>query len=315
MRLSLSVIIPVHNRSREVNAALASLVEEAMLIDEVVVVDDHSTVPVMLDVPAALAGRVRLLRLPANQGASGARQAGVTASSGDLIAFLDSDDAWLPGKLAAQLPLLRSGDPMLAVTCGWQDVPMLQSNRISRSSVTRMPCAASDPILFASGCWFCPGATSIVTREAFRRVGPLDSRLRRLEDLDWFLRFALQGGRLDVAHFCGALVAWTPRSNFTDVDDASRIVQNKFDVMPDIDPQIHSRLEAWLGVERAKAHWMTSHHRQPWAAVKMLAASYWRHPRRHWIQMEDWWTIHAPTMSHEAALERLGLRPAQHQIT
>ncbi|MFC5507980.1 glycosyltransferase family 2 protein [Bosea massiliensis] len=301
--MKVSVVIPVFRRQHQVNHALLSLADEATLIDEVIVVDDCSPEPIALDIPDILAGRVKCLRLPSNLGAAGARQAGVDESRSDLVAFLDSDDAWLPGKLAAQLPLLRAGDPMLAVVCGWQDVP-LGSGREPR---TRIPRPSSDPADFASGCWFCPGSTAIMPRDLFQKVGPFDRRLRRLEDLDWFLRFALAGGRLEVADVCGALVAWERRSNFPAVDCAAQVIDAKFVGTRVLDPIAERRLGAWLEVERARAFWTTKRWWQRFPAAMMMASSQIRWPRRHLVQMDDWWTIRSPRLPGAEARLRLGL--------
>ena len=163
-----SIVIPVYLRQRGVNFALQSLAAEAELIHEVVVVDDASPDPITIAPPTALADRTRLIRLPEISGSSAARQTAVNHATGDLIAFLDSDDVWLPGKLAAQLPYFRKGDPMVAVATGWQEVDLDRG-----VSSTRIPAASADPVDFASGCWFCPGSTVIVTRDALERCGPL----------------------------------------------------------------------------------------------------------------------------------------------
>ena len=155
----------------------------------------------------------------------------VDHSTGDLIAFLDFDDAWLPGKLAAQLPYFDAGDPMLAVATGWQTVDVFRD-----VSSTRIPLASDDPLDFASGCWFCPGSTVIVTRAALERCGPLDTRMRRLEDLDWFLRFALNGGRLAVAETIGALIRRAPQDNRAAVEAAALLILANFAGISRCDP-------------------------------------------------------------------------------
>ena len=95
--LSVSVVIPTHNRAhliaRAVNSALANIARD----DEIIVVDDDSTD----STAAVLAGfgdPVRYVKVP-HGGAGAARNTGIRLAQKDLVAFLDSDDEWLPGKL------------------------------------------------------------------------------------------------------------------------------------------------------------------------------------------------------------------------
>jgi glycosyltransferase involved in cell wall biosynthesis len=295
-----SVIIPVCNRPAELAVAVASLSAEAALIREVIVVDDASAEPVSLAAPPGLDGKLRVIRLETNMGASFARQAGVDAAVGDVVAFLDSDDAWLPGKLAAQLPLLEEGG-LAAVACGWQVV-----NKAGGGGATRMPVGAADPADFAAGCWFCPGSTVVALRSVFDAVGPLDRQLRRLEDLDWFLRFGMAGGRLLVAPVVGALVVREARSNLPAVEIAAARIMEGVSRDPRATPRVRRRLEAWLAVEKAMASHAQGSMLQALAlVVKSLALE----PRLR-IQLGAWWRVGPPVMADAEARRLMGLPPS-----
>jgi glycosyltransferase involved in cell wall biosynthesis len=293
-----SIVIPVYLRQREVNFALQSLAAEEDLIHEVIVVDDASPEAITIEPPAALADRTRLIRLPENLGSSAARQAAVDHANGDLIAFLDSDDVWLPGKLAAQLPYFHTGDPMLAVATGWQEVDLDRG-----VSSTRIPTASADPVDFASGCWFCPGSTVIVTRVALERCGPFDTRLRRLEDLDWFLRFALQRGRLVVAETVGAVIRRRgPRTNRAAVQEAAFRITKRFAAHPAATSRVRRYLAAWLDVELASVAWTQGHRT---AALALILRSQMHVPRRS-IHIRCWWQTAQPILSQAEARALLG---------
>lgn len=295
----ISVVIPVHNRPLKLAAAVASLASEAALIYEVVIVDDASSTPVNVEPPSELDGRVRIIRLEVNGGAARARQVGIDAAHGNVIAFLDSDDVWLPGKLAAQLPLLKE-DELIAVACGWQ---VVDTN--GGKSYTRMPVASDDPADFATGCWFSPGSTVILPRAAFALIGPLDSTLRRLEDLDWFMRFALGGGRLVVASVIGAVIVREARSNLSTVDGAAERIGARFAKDPRASRQVNRRLAAWLAVERAFARWTE---RRFLGAAWFLACSLLLAPRPR-LQLRKHWRIGPPFLPDAAARRLLSLEP------
>lgn len=102
----ISVVIPLYNKEKYIVRAVGSALSQGAAVHEVIVVDDGSTDngPAQL-VPLGDA-RIRLIRQP-NGGVSAARNTGMEAASGDYIAFLDADDAWLPGFVDELLALMR----------------------------------------------------------------------------------------------------------------------------------------------------------------------------------------------------------------
>ena len=100
-RRVIAVVIPVYNGAAFLAEAIDSALAQGDQLLDVLVVDDGST-DESAAVAARYAPRVRLMQQQ-NRGAAAARNAGVAATAGDLIAFLDADDTWYPGKLAKQL--------------------------------------------------------------------------------------------------------------------------------------------------------------------------------------------------------------------
>lgn len=97
--MKISVVIPAYNAAHCIEKAIQSCLEQTVLPHEIIVVDDTSSDATCTIVSAYPA--VRLISQPINQGPSAARNRGISEATGDVIAFLDSDDTWLPEKLAA----------------------------------------------------------------------------------------------------------------------------------------------------------------------------------------------------------------------
>jgi glycosyltransferase involved in cell wall biosynthesis len=278
-RPSVSVVIPVYNRIEPLRRAVRSALDQTVAPDEIVIVDDASPDAVTAEALGIDDSRIRILRLPSNQGASAARMAGVTAARGEVVAFLDSDDTFSPGKLEAQLPLLGKPDELIAVACGWTGIDE-NTGAVSQ----RIPIESADPVDFASGCWFCPGSTVILRKRAFDVCGPFDPTLRRLEDLDWFLRFALAGGALRVAPIIGATIGLGRRANPEMVFRAADAIAVKFQALR-ASRRIMRHLRAWLHVERAVA---LRNRGKRLAMVTEMLRSLTLVPRAQ-VQLRRWW--------------------------
>src|SRR5215813_13941843 len=100
-----SVIIPTFDRATWVGEAIASVLAQTYTYLELIIVDDGSH-DATREVVQAFGQALRYIR-QAHAGVSAARNCGVAASRGTLIAFLDSDDLWLPRKVTAQVALLQ----------------------------------------------------------------------------------------------------------------------------------------------------------------------------------------------------------------
>ena len=101
-----SVIIPTYNRARFVGEAIESALAQTYRNMEVIVIDDGSTDNTQ-DVLKKYEGRICSISQN-NAGVSSARNTGIKAASGDWIAFLDSDDVWLPQKLSLQMTEIKN---------------------------------------------------------------------------------------------------------------------------------------------------------------------------------------------------------------
>ncbi|MFQ6027889.1 MAG: glycosyltransferase family 2 protein [Dehalococcoidia bacterium] len=116
-----SIVMPTYNRAYIINRAIISVLNQTFTDWELIVVDDSSKDNTLKIVDSYQDSRVILLSQdPAKKGAAAARNVGIAASSGEYVAFIDSDDEWLPKKLQKQLEVFNTTDldQVGVVNCG-----------------------------------------------------------------------------------------------------------------------------------------------------------------------------------------------------
>jgi len=179
---TVSVIIPTYNRGWIVRDAIDSVLGQTYTDFELIVVDDGSSdrTPPILD---AYGDRLCVIR-QANQGVSAARNRGIGESSGPLIALLDSDDIWLPKKLAVQVDFFNRNPA--ALICQTEEIWIRNGLRVNPGKRHRKPSG----MIFERSLELClvsPSAV-MVRRELFEKVGQFDESLPACEDYDLWLR-------------------------------------------------------------------------------------------------------------------------------
>jgi glycosyltransferase involved in cell wall biosynthesis len=181
----ISVIIPTFNRRAVVGEAVGSACAQQGADFEVIVVDDGSTDGTALALEDAFGARIHMLRTE-NRGVAAARNLGVARSRGALIAFLDSDDLWLPGKLAAQIELFEQ-HPDIQI-CQTEEIWLRNGVRVNPCGHHRKPHGdIFEPSLRL--CLVSPSAV-LLQRSLFERTGGFDEGLPACEDYDLWLRIA-----------------------------------------------------------------------------------------------------------------------------
>lgn len=180
-----SVVIPAFNRAGTIARAIASVQAQDYPTLEILVVDDASTDDTAARVAAIGDPRLRLIRQESNGGVARARNRGMLEARGALIAFLDSDDEWLPGKLEAQVARLRDAPARTALVHGGTEVvgPGGQSHLLASRAEGRVFRA-----MLARNVM--PGFpfNGLMRREVADTVGGFDPSLPAIEDWDFLLR-------------------------------------------------------------------------------------------------------------------------------
>jgi glycosyltransferase involved in cell wall biosynthesis len=185
MMAAVSVIIPTFNRADRVIRAISSVLEQTFIDFEIVVVDDGSTDKTEKTV-ARFNERIKYIAHPANLGVSAARNTGIKNSSAPFIAFLDSDDHWLPEKLEVQRLFFETNTNALA--CQTEEIWIRKGRRVNPRKKHLKP---SGDIFVPSLklCLVSPSAV-MLRRSLLDDVGFFDENLPACEDYDLWLRIA-----------------------------------------------------------------------------------------------------------------------------
>jgi len=176
-----SVVIPTYNRANKIERAVRSVLNQTYSDLECIVVDDGSTDNTQQVVEAIIDPRLKYARLPEGKGANAARNYGVSISTGEYIAFQDSDDVWKAEKLEKQLALLNQHKADI-VSCTYVSLQEEPFNFWNHFENSRMLCFLD----------FFPGnvvgtPTLLAIRECFVSFS-FDTTLPRLQDHELVIR-------------------------------------------------------------------------------------------------------------------------------
>lgn len=183
---AVSVIVPTHQRRRLVVRAVESVLSQLFQDLELIVVDDGSTDGTGRDL-ATFGDSVRLLQQP-NRGAAAARNTGLAVARGELVAFLDSDNSWLPEHLALLVDALDQ-NPEAVLSSSLAERSRGKPQARSAAARVREPL----PRLLI-GNTVGSLSTVVARREAVIAAGGFNESLRVAEDADLWVRLAIGGG-------------------------------------------------------------------------------------------------------------------------
>lgn len=186
-----SVIIPTYNRETVIGRAIESVLKQTYPHFELLIIDDGSTDQTKQVVEQIADERIRYILLEENGGVAHARNVGIAETQYDYIAFLDSDDEWMPEKLEMQMEkLLDSSAGFGAVYCrmggnDWMGKPYIFPPYELERSILE---GKMLPIMLMQNLIGTP--TVLVRRECIEKVGGFKESLVSLEDWEWILRIA-----------------------------------------------------------------------------------------------------------------------------
>ena len=179
---TVSIIIPTYNRADFLKEAIESVLAQTFCDFELIVVDDGSTDRTR-DLLDGYGARLRPI-FQANRGVSSARNAGIRAAQGRYIALLDSDDLWLPKKLAAQIAAMEA-QPDIPL-CHTEEIWIRRGVRVNQMKKHQK----HGGYIFPHCLPFCviSPSSALMRRTLFDEVGDFDEALPACEDYDLWLR-------------------------------------------------------------------------------------------------------------------------------
>jgi glycosyltransferase involved in cell wall biosynthesis len=249
-----SVVIPTFNCGRYIGDALRSIETQQLTDCEVIVVDDCSTDETHRVVNALYPAAI-YLRNDTNQGVSVARNRALAQARGTYVAFLDADDAWLPGKLQSQIDVLERESSVVAI--GGEMIPFMQAIPQSGNAVPSVIMLGFRDMVIKN---HLATPTVVVRREALARVGEFSERLKICEDYDLWLRLAEIGV---IAKLCVPLARYRRRADGLSAGDGKityalhcefvRGLPRRFSHVQGIDRLVRMHL-AQMALERAIEH-------------------------------------------------------------
>ncbi len=192
----ISIVIPLYNKEKQVAHTLQSVFDQTFQDFEIVIVDDGSTDGSVAEVEKFAERRIRLIHQQ-NAGVSAARNRGVEAAKGELVAFLDADDEWKPEYLATQYHLYLKYPKSSVYACNYEfrnPEGVVTSTTIRKLAFTSKDGLLSNYFEVAS-CSYPPLWTSavMVKKQAIQDVGGFPVGIKSGEDLLTWARLAVRG--------------------------------------------------------------------------------------------------------------------------
>lgn len=192
----ISVVIPLYNKEKQIAYTLQSVFEQTFQDFEIVVVDDGSTDNSVEEVEKFDDSRIRLIH-QTNAGVSAARNRGIEEASGELIAFLDADDVWMPEYLATQYGLYQKYPECSAYACNYEFRD--SEGKVTPTIIRKLPFEGEDGILSnyfeVASCSHPPicSISIMVKKMAIQAIGGFPLGIKSGEDLLTWARLAVSG--------------------------------------------------------------------------------------------------------------------------
>ena len=184
MKPLVSVIIPTYNGAKFIDDAVRSALSQTYPNVEVIVVDDGSSDGTK-EVLSPYGSKIKYI-YQENKGVSAARNNGIRNASGEFVAFLDSDDAWLPEKIELQVAEMLKSPQCGLVSCGFYLCDE-ELKEVSQGSKPSYPNKNEFMVAMLFGNQVGGGSCALIRKDCFQKSGLFNEKLQGTEDWEmWF---------------------------------------------------------------------------------------------------------------------------------
>lgn len=189
--IKVSVVIPVYNRESLIADAVLSVLKQTYENFELIIVNDYSTDRTEEVIKGFQDNRIRLILNQRGKGAQGARNTGLYAAKGEWVAFLDSDDIWMPDKLEKQLRYLETlSSNVVAIASGYS-VFRSSPDQVIKEYIAPKSNFSTLELLYNNHIG--PFSTFIFRREIGLSIGGLDENFPAMQDIDFYISLSQLG--------------------------------------------------------------------------------------------------------------------------
>lgn len=186
---AVSVIIPVYNRSHVIERAVQSVLNQTCQDFEVIIIDDASSDNTWKKLDKLNDKRIRKIRNRKNRGPAGSRNIGIREARGKYIAFLDSDDEWLPQKIEKQVQVLEATSSEVGVVySGTWRIMGDEKYYIPSSKIAQKEGNVYSSYL--SGKYLVYTSAAVIKKACFKKVGFLDESFPAVAEWDLWIRIS-----------------------------------------------------------------------------------------------------------------------------
>jgi glycosyltransferase involved in cell wall biosynthesis len=246
----ISIIIPTYNYGRFIGRALNSVLSQSYQDYEIIVVDDASTDDTKKIVGQYDDLRMRYIKHKVNCGPSKTRNTGIEASKGMYIAFLDSDDTWMPKKIESQIEVFRKGPDNLGVV--YTSMKIFDESMSKTFSPPPSTCRGQVLLQLLTANHLGGGSSAVmIKRECFNKAGLFDISIRGNEDWDMWIRLAC----FYLFEYIDKVLVTLTTHSFNSSADAKRMINGREILLQKHVslyrryPEIHSNQHYILGIQ------------------------------------------------------------------
>lgn len=184
-----SVVIPTFNRAHLLLRAVQSVLNQTFTDFELIIVDDASTDNTQEVVESFGDLRIRYIKHEQNKGGGASRNTGIEAARGEFIAFLDSDDEWMPTKLEIQVAALSQAGPEVGfVICGMRSLSTMDGLSYSSEKIATAQGNIVSDLLEGTVRWHLCGLMARTSK--VMAIGGFDPLLASAQDWDFIFRLS-----------------------------------------------------------------------------------------------------------------------------